>query len=132
MGPGLPPGVTPPDLPVGTDVSIAPGGDVQGNAEPRWMQLAISNTNGTQSTIAVIGGPQDKGGNNAYLIAVNYEYSSGPPPDQPPPVTPPAGYYATSKSNNYNLQFNWGSGAVYCANFSGITAGDTTVVLRAL
>ena len=130
MGPGL--GATPANLPAGESVSLAPGATAQGDADPRWMQLSLTNSQGTKSTIAILGGPQDSFGNNAYLVGVNFPSDTGPPPEAPPPPTPPAGYYATVKSNNYDFQFNWGSGAIFCANFSGSTAGPATLVLRAL
>ena len=129
MGPGMP-GVSPAKLPIGPPgISLAPGACAQGFANPRWMQLAMQNTLGNQSIIALIGGPAVSG-NNAYLFGINFETDTGPPPAVPPPD----GYYATSSSNNYSFQFNWGPGSylLFCANFSANTAGDTTVVLRAL
>ncbi len=129
MGPGMP-GVSPAKLPIGPPgISLAPGACAQGFANPRWMQLAMQNTPGNQSIIALIGGPAVSG-NNAYLFGINFETDTGPPPAVPPPD----GYYATSSSNNYSFQFNWGPGSylLFCANFSANTAGDTTVVLRAL
>jgi len=128
MGPGMP-GVTPATLLAGgPPIALVPGTCAQGNAVPRWMQLVLENGSGDQSIIALIGGPTDSSGNNAYLFGINFTSDTGPPPAVPPPD----GYYATSSKINYNFQFNWGSSVLFCANVSGNTASDTAVVLRRL
>lgn len=127
VGPGLP-GCKPVNLPLSTQVALTPGGCAKGVAAPRWMQLAFENDSGNQSIVALIGGPQDASGNNAYLFGINFSSNTGPGTGN----QPPDGYYATSASTNITFQFNWGAYSVFCANFSGSTAGDTTVVFRPL
>ncbi|MEP6567148.1 MAG: hypothetical protein ABJB10_18600, partial [Mesorhizobium sp.] len=59
---------------------------------------------------AILGGPQDASGNNAYVVALNSQYGdTGPGTANPAP----AGYYATAKGNNYSYEFNWASALLF-------------------
>ncbi len=127
IGPGIP-GVNPLDLAVGDPVNLAPGQTAQGNSLPRYMQLVLQASSGNLTTFALIGGPPDQSGNNAYVFAVNSTQNTGPGTG----FTPPAGYYATTTSNYTTFQFNWGSSTIFVANMSGETAGPATVSLRQL
>jgi hypothetical protein len=127
VGPGMP-GITPLSLQIGTGLSMAAGQCAQGNASPQWMQLLIQSTAATLGILALIGGPPDGSGNNGYVIAVNAAANTGPNTG----VTPPVGYYATTTSNSYAFQFNWGSSLVFVANMSPSTAQALTVTMRAL
>ncbi len=128
IGPGLP-GVNPATLPVdGTPVGLSTNQTAQGNALPRYMQMVIQSNTGDLTIIAVIGGPPDQSGNNAYVFAVNSTQNTGPGTGFPPP----AGYYATSTSNFITFQFNWGSSAIFVANMSPATAAVAKVSVRAL
>jgi hypothetical protein len=127
VGPGIP-GITPLPLVIGTPLLIAMGQCTQTNASPQYMQLVIQVTGPTLGIVGVIGGPPDASGNNGYVIAVNSTANTGPGTGVPAP----AGYYATTTSNTYAYQFNWGSSLVFVSNLSPSTAQTVSVLLRAL
>jgi hypothetical protein len=127
VGPGIP-GITPQTLTVGTAAALAMGQCAQTNALPQYMQLVIQVTGPTLGIIGLIGGPADASGNNGYVIAVNATANTGPGTGVPAP----AGYYATTTSNTYAYQFNWGSSLVFVSNLSPSTAQTVSVLLRAL
>ena len=128
IGPGIP-GTTPLPLPVGgSGQQLAYGQTAQGSALPQYMQLVIQSGSSTTGILGLIGGPPDVNGNNGYVIAVNYPSNSGPGTGVPAPE----GYYATTTSNSYTFQFNWGSSVVFVANLSSLNAAALKVVLRAL
>lgn len=122
LGPGLSP--VPGQLSVGTAVTLKPYAAVQGISLPRWMQLKLIAGTGDLTIVAVIGGPPNVGGNNAYIYALNW---SGPTP--PPPAM---GYTAVTGGNAYTMQFNWSSSVVWVANMSPSTASPVSVLMRAL
>ena len=125
-GPGVP-GQSPLQLPIDTPVPLVTGQSAQGNAKPQYMQLILQSPSATLSIFAVVGGPQDSTGNNGYVFAVNATANTGP--DGP---TPPPGYYATTTSNTYTFQFNWGASLVYVVNMSPTTAVNAQVTMRKL
>ena len=127
VGPGIP-GITPLPIVIGTPLLLALGQSAQTNALPQYMQLVIQVTGPTLGIIGVIGGPADQTGNNGYVIAVNSTANTGPGTGQPAPT----GYYATTTSNTYAYQFNWGSSLVFVSNLSPSTAQTVSVLLRAL
>lgn len=128
FGPGLP-GQKPVALPVGTPIKLAPTAVAQGNSQPNWMQLTLISNTANLTLFSVIGGPADATGNNAYVIALNSSSgNTGPGSGSPAPQ----GYYATSGSNSYTLEFNWGASVVYVANMSPSTAAQATVQLISL
>lgn len=127
VGPGIP-GITPLPIVIGTPLLLALGQSAQTNALPQYMQLVIQVTGPTLGIIGVIGGPADATGNNGYVIAVNSTANTGPGTGVPAP----AGYYATTTSNTYAYQFNWGSSLVFVSNLSPSTAQTVSVLLRAL
>lgn len=128
IGPGIP-GTQPMDLPTGAPgIQLAPGHTASGATQPRWMQLVVSSSSGARGVLAVLGGPPDSTGNNAYVIAVNAGSTTGPPGT----VAPPPGYYATTTDNSYTLTFNWAGASVFVANLSSSTVPPLAVLLRAL
>jgi hypothetical protein len=128
IGPGIP-GTNPIALGIGPPgVQLGFGQSAQGNASPQWMQLVVTCAASTLGILALIGGPPDADGNNGYVFAVNYSINSGPGTG----VTPPEGYYATTTSNSYTFQFNWGSSLVFVANLSSANAQPLSVLIRAL
>jgi len=128
IGPGLP-GLTPVNLPVdGTTVGLVTYQAAQGTALPRYMQLILQANSGSLTIFSVIGGPTDASGNNAYVMSVNAVANTGPGTG----VQPPAGYYATTTSNYFTYQFNWGSSAIFVANISPSTAALSSISVRAL
>ena len=127
VGPGIP-GITPLPIVIGTPLLLALGQSAQTNALPQYMQLVIQVTGPTLGIISVIGGPADAAGNNGYVFAVNSTANTGPGTGLPAP----AGYYATTTSNTYAYQFNWGSSLVFVSNLSPSTAQTVSVLLRAL
>jgi len=129
VGPGIP-GINPLPLTVGT-LTMKPGQMAQGNAQPQWMQLVFQANSGQLTIFVLQGGPPDKNGNNAYMVAVNAAQDAGPGTENPT-TPPPPGYYATTTSNYYNYQFNWGSSVIFIANVSGTTSSPAQVILRAL
>jgi hypothetical protein len=130
VAPGIP-GVTTTALPTtGVAVTLAPGANAQGTALPRYMQLIMQATTGSLTIFALIGGPMDSGGNNAYVISVNDSVNGNTGPGTG--KTPPPGYFATTSSNAYPYSFNWGSSNVFVANLSPTTSATASVFLRAL
>lgn len=128
IGPGIP-GTTPLPLPVGAaGQQLAYGQTAQGTTQPQYMQLVIQSDSSTTGILGLIGGPPDADGENGYVIAVNYSSNSGPNTGAPAPE----GYYATTTSNSYTFQFNWGSSVVFVANLSSLNAAPLKVILRAL
>ena len=127
VGPGIP-GITPLTLTIGTPLLMALGQSAQTNALPQYMQLVVQVTGPTLGIISVIGGPPDQTGNNGYVIAVNAGANTGPGTGVPAP----AGYYATTTSNTYAYQFNWGSSLIFVSNLSPSTAQTVSLLLRAL
>lgn len=127
VGPGIP-GITPQSLTIGTPLPLALGQCAQTNALPQYMQLVIQVTGPTLGIVGVIGGPPDASGNNGYVIGVNAPANTGPGTGVPAP----AGYYATTTSNTYAYQFNWGSSLVFVSNLSPSTAQTVSILLRAL
>jgi hypothetical protein len=129
IGPGLP-GINPLLLAVGT-LNLKPGQMAQGNALPQFMQIVFQSNSGQQAIFVLIGGPPDRSGNNAYMLAVNARQDAGPGTSNPT-TPPPEGYYATTTSNYYNYQFNWGSSTIFVANMSGTTSSASQITLRQL
>jgi hypothetical protein len=127
FGPGIP-GVVPRQLPVGTPVQLAVTQAAQGTTLPSYMQLSFTANSATLETLAIVGGPLDAAGNNAYVIALNASSNSGPGTGG----VPPNGYYATTMDNRYDFQFNWGAAIVFVANLSSITSTPVVVQLTAL
>ena len=126
VGPGIP-GITPLNLPVNSTIALSAGQIAAGNANPQWMQLLIQSTAPTLGILGIIGGPPDGTGNNGYVIAVNSTANTGPGG-----APPPTGYYATTTSNSFTFQFNWGSSQVFVANLSPSTAQALNITMRAL
>ena len=128
FGPGIP-GMQPGQLVSGTPVQLAMRQAVQGITTPNWMQLEFSSSTGNQQVVAVVGGPPDQSGNNAYVIALN-----APSGDTGPPTgnTPPDGFYATAAGNRYTMSFSWGAAIVYVVNLSPQTATPVTALLQSL
>jgi hypothetical protein len=130
-GPGIPNAPTPAALPAtGASVPLGPGATAQGTALPRYMQLIMQATSGSLAIFAIIGGPMDGSGNNAYVISVNDSFNGNTGPGTG--KTPPPGYYATTSSNAFVQSFNWGSSNIYVANMSPSTSATASVTLRAL
>jgi hypothetical protein len=130
-GPGIPNAPTPAALPAtAAPVPLGPGATAQGTALPRYMQLVMQATSGSLTIFALVGGPMDGSGNNAYVISVNDSFNGNTGPGTGKPA--PTGYYATSTSNAYIYSFNWGSSNIYIANMSPTTSATASVILRAL
>lgn len=127
-GPGIP-GMQPGPLTIGTPVQLAMRQAVQGTTTPNWMQLGFSASTSNLEVVAVVGGPQDQSGNNAYVIALNAPGGDTGPPPLP---APPAGFFATAAGNRYALPFNWGAASVYVVNLSPQTATPVTALLQSL
>jgi hypothetical protein len=128
-GPGIT-GQQPRPLVAGTPVTLSPGMSAQGTASPQFMTLTLQCTANTLCVFGVIGGPLDTTGNNGYVISVNDSQNGNTGPNTG--KTPPDGYYATTTSNTYRFQFNWGSSTVYVANMSSSTASPAQVTLSKL
>lgn len=128
FGPGLP-GQKPVALAINTALTLKPGGIAQGTSTPNWMQLTLGTNTGQLIVVAIVGGPQDQSGNNAYAIALNSPSGNTGPGTG---TAAPQGYYATTGGNNYSFEFNWGSSVVYIANMSPSTASSLTAELLSL
>jgi len=126
VGPGLG-GINPIALPNnGTSVPFTSGQAAQGTALPQYMNLTMSSNTPQLTIFALIGGPPDASGNNAFVIAVNSASGNTGPGTG---VPAPAGYYATTSANQYSFQFNWGSSNVFVSNMSPSTAAAATLSL---
>lgn len=128
VGPGIP-GITPAALPLNTATTLKAGASAQGTASPQWMSMRIQSTSATLGILGLIGGKLVNG-NNGYVISVNDGVNGNTGPGTGSPA--PEGYYATTSSNTYNYQFNWGSSAVFVSNLSPSTAVDVTVTVSTL
>ena len=124
FGPGLP-GQTPVPITVGTALTLnpAPGtaSVATGATPPKSMLLRITSTTGDASVIALIGGPADAKGNNAYVFGLNV-----------PNPGSATGYTKATAGNTINYTFNWGASVLYLANMSASTAAAVTLTLVAL
>jgi hypothetical protein len=109
-------------------VMLEPGQAAQGATSQRWMQVILQADSADLTVFAIIGGPPDASGNNAYVVALNAATESGPGTGhQPPP-----GYFATVVGAVYTYQLNWGTAPVFVANMSGAGDAPGIVGLRPL
>ena len=122
VGPGIP-GNNPSPLVVGTPLDLAPGASAEGLLNPTLMQLAFKTAKYT-ATFALVGGPPDGTGQNAYTFTVAGVTNTPVTPGQPPS---PGDYSTTAKT--YEFTMNWGSARIFVANLSGVTSKDNSVVL---
>jgi len=118
-GPGLP-GQTSTPLPVGPSIPVAMGQTLQGDTSG-WMQLSLQANSGELGLFAVIGGPADIAGNNAYVFAVNCRSATTPP-----------GYTKTTTTNTLPWQFNWGGNRIYVAYFGAGAVAQPKPMLGAV
>jgi len=117
-GQGIP-GVFPTPLPVGQPVQLSSGEPAQGQAQPTLLMLQLTASPGNTTAVALIGGPTDAGGNNAYLFGLNM------------PPTP--GYTKTTLGNSLSFgPFNWGSSTIFVVNMSSQNANSVQVLLQNL
>lgn len=124
IGPGLP-GLTPLKLPAdGTPVPLGSGQAAQGTTPARLMQVILQAESGNMLVFAILGGPPDASGNNAYVIALNATQETGPGTNNPPP----AGYYATTVGAVYTYQLNWGGASIFIVNSASEAGGGRGVV----
>ena len=117
FGPGMP-GPPPLGLISGTTLSLTIEQTAQGATGPNWNQLELALPSSALGIFGVIGGPPDPSGDNAYVIAVNADETTGPSGPTPPP-----GYYATTTSNSYVLDFSWKGATVYVVYLGSATVG---------
>jgi hypothetical protein len=103
-GPGIP-GRNPIDLVAGAAPTPVKIGDTLQGIAAGWTRLILQSNSNELGLFAVIWGPRDPSGNNAYVFAVNF-----------PQSTPPPGYTSTTMTNTYNYQF-YGNARVYVAYF---------------
>lgn len=124
FGPGLP-GQTPVAITVGTALTLNPAPSTSsiatGATPPKSMLLRMTSTTGDASVIALIGGPPDQTGNNAYVFGLNV-----------PSGQSPTGYTKVTQGNTINYTFNWGATVLYIANMSASSAAAVTLTLVAL
>jgi hypothetical protein len=117
FGFGLP-GEQPIPLPVGAPTTLAPLQTALGRGL-NDMQLVMKSNSANLTTVAVIGGPADSSGNNAYLFGLNYAGRPAPP-----------GYTAVTASNSYTFQFNWGMSSIFVADLSSENSVPVQVLLQ--
>jgi len=130
IAPGLP-GVNPAPLAAnGPAVTIAVWASAQGIAQSNNNILQLQTSASTIGVFAIIGGPTDATGNNAYIIAVNDSFDGNTGPGTG--VTPPPGYYATTTGNVYSFPAPWPGATIFVANLSPITSTTNTVRLISL
>lgn len=132
IGQGLS-GTNPLKLPTdGTALPMVSGACATAALPPRLMQLVLQALSGEMSTVAVIGGPRDPAGNNAYVFGLNF----GEDTEWNTPYPPPPGYYKTTAGNTIYYQINWkAAGLLFCANLSSAFANldqPLTAVVRRL
>jgi len=117
-GPGLP-GQTPIPLPAGPSIPVALNQTLQGSTGG-WMQLILEASSGELGLFAVVGGPPDASGDNAFIFAVNF-----------PSATTPPGYTMTTTNNSLTYQFNWGPNRIYVAYFGAGALAQQPKLMRA-
>jgi hypothetical protein len=118
-GPGIP-GITPVPLQMNVPVQLPSGGVAQGMGQPANVLLRLRTNTANLSTIILIGGPLDAGGNNGYVFGLNM------------PSTPP-NYTKTTPGNTLDFgPFNWGLSILFVANLSPRPAAPVSVVLQTL
>jgi hypothetical protein len=122
FGPGLP-GQTPITFTTGTPFKLNPQPSstsvAQGVTQPKNMLLRMTSNSGDLTIVAIIGGPPNPEGNNAYVFALNSPGGSD-------------GYTKVTSGNSLDYQFNWSSSVIYIANMSPATAAAATFNLIAL
>ena len=129
FGPGIP-GVQPGPLAIGTPVQLAMRQAVQGTTTPNWMQLEFTSSTSNLQIVAVVGGPPDQSGNNAYVIALNSPSRRHRSADREPCS---ARFLRHDRRQQiYAALFNWGAAAVYVVNLSPQTAAPVTALLQSL
>lgn len=117
FGPGMPGQEVKPLFP-GTPVFLKPMQTCQGTAPAGWMKLSFEFDTSELAVFALIGGPADPLGNNAYVVAVNsLRGNTGPGTSTPAP----AGYYGTTSNNQYSYQANWGGSTLFVAYLGSAT-----------
>ena len=103
-GPGIP-GRNPITLvPGAAPTPVKIGDSLQGIASG-WTQIIMQSNSNELGLFALIGGPQDASGNNAYVFAINFPQSTVPP-----------GYTKTTMTNSFTYQV-YLNGRVYVAYF---------------
>lgn len=130
IGPGLP-GLVPMNLvanapAITLPVFAAAQGVLKANNNILQMQANASSI----TVFAIVGGPLDSTGNNAYVIAVNDNIDGNTGPDTG--IAPPPGYYATTTSNAYAFTATWPGATIFVANLSPVTNVQATVRLISL
>lgn len=125
VGPGIP-GSIPKNITIGTPLVLPPGECAHAQLKPAAMQFVFSSPDYT-ATFALIGGPPDGNGNNAYTFTVNAKSSTVMPAGD----TPPPGDYATT-ADTFEFPVNWGSDWVFIANLSGETSEGNSILITKL
>jgi hypothetical protein len=118
-GPGVP-GQAPSQLAIGKAVNLGTTASTQGATNPQNMLLRITVSGSAMGVFAIVGGPPDASGNNAKVIAVNYQGAA------------PEGYHAVTSSNSYTLSFNWNGAGIYVVNMSATGTPLGQVLLLAV
>lgn len=132
FGPGVPGQQScKPLVPDATPTQLVLTQCAQGQLSPRWMQVILQANTGDNTIFALIGGPTDNTGNNAYVISLN-DPNGTTGYGTSPYVTPPPGYFATTTANYYTYTVNWGGATVYLVNMSSQTAAAGQVSVRKL
>jgi len=120
-GPGIPGAADPAKLTAGSDpISLASGKTASGSAPPNYAQLVMESNTNNLSIIALIGGPNDATGKNAYVFGLNYQ---GPPN--------PPGFTKAVSGNSMTYQFYWNT-TFFIANMSPSTSAAVSVSLISL
>jgi hypothetical protein len=117
-GPGIP-GRTPIALVAGAAPTPVKIGDSLQGIAAGWTRLILQSNSNELALFAVIWGPLDASGNNAYVFAVNFPQSTAPP-----------GYTNTTMTNTYNYQF-YGNSRIYVAYFGPGRVGTPKELLAA-
>lgn len=113
----------------GTALPVPSGACAAAMLPPRAMQLVMQANSGDTSTVAIIGGPTDQGGNNAFVFGLNFPSTTQAGTQYPPPP----GYYQTTTSNTIYYNITWGqSGLLFCANLSSELANTEQALVLSL
>jgi hypothetical protein len=129
VGPGQK-GIQPLKLAIdGATLPVPSGACAAAMLPPLAMQLVMQANSGEKSTVAMIGGPTDQGGNNALVFGLNFPSTTlAGTASEPQP-----GYYMTTTRNTIYYTINWGqSGLLFCANLSSALANIETALVLGL
>lgn len=116
----------------GTSISLETAQCSQATVLPSWMQIILQANTANPTVFAIIGGPHNATNTNAYVISINDAINGNTGYGTNPFAQPQAGYFATTSSNLFTYEINWGNSMLYIANMSSASTASGEVGFRRL